>query len=77
VLQAIAFITKYQDRSLYCTDNIIYPQTSRKTAAHFEASYAADWRFLVAGEMRDYQGHPIEGLFPSRRNTPQALSRHR
>jgi predicted TIM-barrel fold metal-dependent hydrolase len=61
--QAIAFITKYQDRLIYGTDDTIYPQADVvKTVVHFEASYAADWRFLATDEMRDYRGHPIEGL---------------
>jgi predicted TIM-barrel fold metal-dependent hydrolase len=61
--EAIAFITKYQDRLIYGTDDTIYPQEDvQKTVAHFEASYAADWRFLATDTMRKDHGHPIEGL---------------
>jgi predicted TIM-barrel fold metal-dependent hydrolase len=61
--RAIAFITRYQDRLIYGTDDTIYPQADvKKTVAHFEASYAADWRFLATSAMRDDRGHRIEGL---------------
>lgn len=61
--QAVAFITRYQDRLIYGTDDTIYPQADvEKTVADFEASYTADWRFLATGAMQDNRGHRIEGL---------------
>lgn len=61
--QMIAFITKYQDRILYGTDNSIYPETDvAKWVVRTEASYAADWRFLATGDMVNDRGHKVEGL---------------
>jgi predicted TIM-barrel fold metal-dependent hydrolase len=60
---AIAFITKYQDRLIYGTDDSIYPQMDApKAAAGFEESYANDWRFLATHENARYGGHIVEGI---------------
>jgi len=60
---AIAFITRYQDRLIYGTDDSIYPQTdAAKASAHFEASYANDWRFLATHEKAFYGGRAFQGL---------------
>jgi predicted TIM-barrel fold metal-dependent hydrolase len=59
----IAFITKYQDRLIYGTDDALYPQADiQQTVAKAEASYASDWRFLATNDMSDYRGQKIQGL---------------
>jgi predicted TIM-barrel fold metal-dependent hydrolase len=61
--EAIAFITKYQDRLLYGTDNTIYPETDvKKWVARSEASYASDWRFLATDQVLTYDGRQLKGL---------------
>ena len=61
--QAIAFITKYQDRLLYGTDNTIYPETDvEKWVSRTETSYAEDWRFLATDQEVDYRGEKVKGL---------------
>lgn len=59
----VAFITKYQDRLLYGTDDTLYPQADARSAAvHMEASYAKDWEYLATTDKLTYRGHPVEGL---------------
>ena len=59
----VAFITKYQDRLLYGTDDTMYPQADVKTsAAHMEASYAKDWQYLATNDQLTYRGRTVEGL---------------
>jgi predicted TIM-barrel fold metal-dependent hydrolase len=61
--EVIAFVTKYQDRLLYGTDNSIYPETDvPKWIARSEASYAADWRFIATSQTIAYQGRSLKGL---------------
>jgi predicted TIM-barrel fold metal-dependent hydrolase len=61
--EVIAFITKYQDRIIYGTDNTIYPETDvQKWVIRSEASYAGDWRFLATDETLDSGGHKVQGL---------------
>jgi predicted TIM-barrel fold metal-dependent hydrolase len=61
--EVIAFITKYQDRLLYGTDNSIYPETDvNKWVTRSEASYANDWRFLTTDLTLDYGGRQFKGL---------------
>ncbi len=59
----VAFITKYQDRLLYGTDDTLYPQADAKASAeHMEASYAKDWQYLATHDSLTYRGHTVEGL---------------
>ena len=59
----IAFITKYQDRLIYGTDDALYPQEDvQKMVTSSEASYARDWRFLATNGTLDYRGRQIQGL---------------
>ncbi|MBB5063645.1 amidohydrolase family protein [Granulicella mallensis] len=61
--KAIAFITKYQDRLLYGTDNTIYPETEVGTwVSRAEVSYANDWRFLATDQTVEYGGRRLKGL---------------
>ncbi len=57
----IAFITKYQDRLIYGTDNGFRGGTS-KTITHLESVYANDWRYLATGDTLSYKGKPVQGL---------------
>lgn len=59
----IAFITKYQDRLIYGTDDALYPgEDAQRAVAEAEAGYANDWRFLATNETTYYRGQKIEGL---------------
>jgi predicted TIM-barrel fold metal-dependent hydrolase len=59
----IAFVTKYQDRLLYGTDDTLYPQANgRDAVAEMESDYAADWRYLATRERVREQGRIVEGL---------------
>jgi predicted TIM-barrel fold metal-dependent hydrolase len=59
----IAFITKYQDRLIYGTDDALYPQEDVQTmVTSAEASYAHDWRFLATNGTSNYRGRQIQGL---------------
>ena len=59
----IAFITKYQDRLIYGTDNSFYPKADAKSASNeWEEYYARDWRFLATDDMIDYEGRKVQGL---------------
>ena len=59
----IAFITKYQDRLIYGTDDSIYPeQNAAQASLEFEESYANDWRFLATHEKARYDGRVVQGL---------------
>jgi predicted TIM-barrel fold metal-dependent hydrolase len=67
----IAFITKYQDRLIYGTDDSLFPQDDvQKMVSGAEASYARDWRFLATRDTVEYRGQKIEGLA-----LPQAILR--
>ena len=68
----IAFITKYQDRLIYGTDNELEPgkKESSEQVEIWEDGYAKDWRFLATNDTVDYRGHKIQGL-----NLPQAILR--
>jgi predicted TIM-barrel fold metal-dependent hydrolase len=59
----IAFITKYQDRLIYATDNEFplsaNPQNAMK---EWEDTYANDWRFFATNDEVEYKGHTIQGL---------------
>jgi predicted TIM-barrel fold metal-dependent hydrolase len=59
----IAFITKYQDRLIYGTDDALYPQENVQTmVTSSEASYARDWRFLATNGTSNYRGRQLQGL---------------
>lgn len=59
----IAFITKYQDRLIYATDNEFFSKDNVKpTMIEWENSYARDWRFLATDDILDYRGHKVRGL---------------
>ncbi|HEY1808551.1 MAG TPA: amidohydrolase family protein [Acidobacteriaceae bacterium] len=59
----VAFITKYQDRILYGTDDTIYPQDKASQAVtQMESSYARDWRYLATRESLTYRHRAVEGL---------------
>jgi predicted TIM-barrel fold metal-dependent hydrolase len=59
----IAFITKYQDRLVYATDNE-GPADSNpdQLAQNLESKYALDWRFLATDDTIEYRGHTVKGL---------------
>jgi predicted TIM-barrel fold metal-dependent hydrolase len=59
----VAFITKYQDRILYGTDDTIYPQDDvTRAVARMESSYAADWRYFASRKTLTYRHRKVEGL---------------
>ena len=57
----IAFITKYQDRLIYGTDNG-FSAGSKETAPELESTYANDWRFFATSDTLEYKGQPVHGL---------------
>ncbi|HEY1502210.1 MAG TPA: amidohydrolase family protein [Acidobacteriaceae bacterium] len=60
---AVAFITKYQDRILYGTDDTIYPQDDvNRAVAQMDWSYAEDWRYFATGKTLTYHHRTVEGL---------------
>jgi predicted TIM-barrel fold metal-dependent hydrolase len=67
----IAFITKYQDRLIYATDNELGPgDNADKTMKDWENRYANDWRFFATNDVVEYHGRNIQGL-----NLPQPILR--
>jgi predicted TIM-barrel fold metal-dependent hydrolase len=59
----IAFITKYQDRLIYATDNEFPPDANPQDAMkEWENTYANDWRFFATDDVVEYGGHKIQGL---------------
>jgi predicted TIM-barrel fold metal-dependent hydrolase len=63
--QAIAFITKYQDRLIYGTDNgreFAPPANARRAEKFWESAYAHQWRYLATNDTVEYQGKPVQGL---------------
>lgn len=59
----IAFITQYQDRLIYATDNELDPGSdAAKTMQRWENGYANDWRFFATDDVVEYRGHKIQGL---------------
>ena len=59
----IAFITKYQDRLIYATDNEFMPDSDpQNTMKEWENRYANDWRFFATNDVVEYHGHKIQGL---------------
>jgi predicted TIM-barrel fold metal-dependent hydrolase len=61
--QIIAFITKYQDRLIYATDNE-GPANSNpdQLVQELEKGYALDWRFFATSDTLQYRGHTVKGL---------------
>jgi predicted TIM-barrel fold metal-dependent hydrolase len=60
---AIAFITKHQDKLLYATDNVFSPGEKGPSAASgWEDIYARDWRFLSTNDWVEYNGRKYQGL---------------
>jgi len=57
----IAFITKYQDRLIYGTDNE-YSGGAEESIRDLESVYANDWRFFATDDMLEYKGKPVKGL---------------
>jgi predicted TIM-barrel fold metal-dependent hydrolase len=57
----IAFITKYQDRLIYGTDNG-FSTGSQETLPELESVYANDWRFFATTNTIEYKGKPVQGL---------------
>jgi hypothetical protein len=63
--EAIAFITKYQDRLIYATDNDhdFYPAKDAAQARRFwETAYANQWRYFATNDVVEYQGKKVQGL---------------
>jgi predicted TIM-barrel fold metal-dependent hydrolase len=61
--KAIAFLTKYQDRIIYGTDDTLYPDADvSKFVASAENTYARDWRFLSSDRNISYRGLDAQGL---------------
>src|ERR1035437_2760198 len=59
----IAFITKYQDRLIYATDNELNPDSNASnTMKEWEDRYANDWRFFATNDVVEYNGHKAQGL---------------
>ena len=57
------FLMKYQDRVLYATDLVVFPQSkTADTLAEFRNTYARDWKFFSTDEKVEYMGHAYEGL---------------
>lgn len=57
----IAFITKYQDRLIYGTDNV-FRGGSAKTIENLESVYANDWRYFATEDALSYKDKPVKGL---------------
>ncbi len=61
--ELIAFITKYQDRLIYATDNELNPGNNAQDAMkEWESRYANDWRFFATDDVLETQGHKVQGL---------------
>jgi predicted TIM-barrel fold metal-dependent hydrolase len=60
---AIAFMTKYQDKLIYATDNeLSAAEKAQAKASEWEATYARDWRFLATNDTVEYMGRKYQGL---------------
>ena len=57
----IAFITRYQDRLIYGTDNE-FSGGSSKTIRDLESVYANDWRYFATSDTILYKDKPVQGL---------------
>jgi|CZKZ01.1.fsa_nt_gi predicted TIM-barrel fold metal-dependent hydrolase len=60
---AIAFITKYQDRLIYGTDLEFHARDKVEARMRYwENSYARDWRFFATNDTVDFDGITGKGL---------------
>jgi hypothetical protein len=60
---AIAFITKYQDKLIYATDLEFSPNDPVQPKLNeWESTYARDWRFLATDDTVEYGGRKFQGL---------------
>jgi hypothetical protein len=61
--EIINFITKYQDRLIYATDNEgPADSNAAQVAQELESRYALDWRFFATNDTLEYRGHAVQGL---------------
>jgi hypothetical protein len=61
--EMIAFLTKYQDKLLYATDNEFGGKDNgADSAKSWEETYARDYRFLATSDWVDYNGRKVQGL---------------
>ena len=61
--EIIDFITKYQDRLIYATDDELTPEdNAADVAQRLENGYALDWRFFATNDALLYRGHTVYGL---------------
>jgi predicted TIM-barrel fold metal-dependent hydrolase len=59
----IAFITKYQDRLIYATDNELGLKSNAPAAMkEWEDTYANDWRFFATNDVVLYRNKRVQGL---------------
>lgn len=60
---AIEFITRYQDRLIYGTDNELYPgDDAQVTMTDWESTYANEWRYLATNDTILYKNKRVQGL---------------
>lgn len=57
----IAFITKYQDRLIYGTDNE-FDSSSPDTLSDWQDTYADNWRYLATNDTILYRDKKVQGL---------------
>jgi hypothetical protein len=58
-----AFLTKYQDRVLYGTDNALSAgDDPTRTLLRWEAGYLREWRYFATDEWVEYHGQKYRGL---------------
>jgi predicted TIM-barrel fold metal-dependent hydrolase len=63
--KAIAFITEYQDRLIYGTDNDFefYPDDkAAQSEKDWEDAYANQWRYFATDDYVEYHGKKVQGL---------------
>jgi hypothetical protein len=59
----IAFITKYQDRLIYATDNELGTNSNASASMkEWENVYANDWRFFATNDTILYRDKRVQGL---------------
>jgi hypothetical protein len=58
-----AFLTKYQDRVIYGTDNGLEPGADpARTLPQWNERYLREWRYFSTSEWIEYKGHKYRGL---------------
>lgn len=61
--EIIAFITRYQDRLIYGTDNEFDPgQNAQNAVKGWEDTYANDWRYFSTNDTLSYRGQKVQGI---------------